>query len=138
MAHPCLYGMLPSWVGSRSDVRICRIVGADAGDDDLYSHGALVSERSTADWSCSCVSADRHLTAREVDVVLCIASELSNSEIARKLGVSVRTVETHLTRLLRKSGARSRSGLVTRCYAAGMLVPGKMPPEYSGRVCLTI
>jgi DNA-binding CsgD family transcriptional regulator len=70
--------------------------------------------------------------------VLCIASELSNSETAAKLGVGVRTVETHLSRLLRKSGARSRAGLIARCYAAGILVPGNIPPEYSGSPCLTV
>ncbi|MGP3963339.1 response regulator transcription factor [Nonomuraea sp. 3N208] len=45
------------------------------------------------------------------DVLRLIAQRLSNPEIAQRLYLSPRTVETHVSNLLAKAGASSRSGL---------------------------
>ena len=47
------------------------------------------------------------LTPREREVTQAIAEGLTNKEIARRLGISVKTVETHRATLMRKIGARS-------------------------------
>ena len=52
------------------------------------------------------------LSPREVDILKCIAAELSNSEIADKLFISERTVETHRKNLFRKTQAKSVVGLM--------------------------
>lgn len=52
------------------------------------------------------------VTAREAGVLRLVAQGLSNSEIAGQLFLSVRTVESHVSSLLRKLGAASRAGLV--------------------------
>ena len=44
------------------------------------------------------------LTNREREVLILIAEGLSNKEIACKLDVGVRTVETHRERIMRKLG----------------------------------
>ncbi|MGH3747927.1 MAG: response regulator transcription factor, partial [Micromonosporaceae bacterium] len=49
------------------------------------------------------------LTARESQVLRCLASGMSNKQIARSLGISVRTVTVHVSNLLRKTGAASRT-----------------------------
>ena len=49
------------------------------------------------------------LTAREVDVAGLTVDGLTNVEIGERLGISARTVETHLTRVREKLGVRSRS-----------------------------
>ncbi|MGH3749559.1 MAG: LuxR C-terminal-related transcriptional regulator [Micromonosporaceae bacterium] len=49
------------------------------------------------------------LTARESEVLRCLASGMSNKQIARSLGISVRTVTVHVSNLLRKTGAASRT-----------------------------
>jgi DNA-binding NarL/FixJ family response regulator len=49
------------------------------------------------------------LTPRETEVVRLIAAGLSNKEIAAALGVSVRTIEHHITNLYRKLGAQSKA-----------------------------
>lgn len=54
------------------------------------------------------------LTASEREVVAHVRAGRSNVEIAREMVVSVRTVESHLTRIYRKLGVRSRTQLVTR------------------------
>lgn len=81
-------------------------------------------------------SRDRHLTKREIQVLTLIAAEHDNVNIATMLGVSVRTIEAHVASMLRKAGARHRAGLIVRSYAAGVLRPGTLPPEWSGISCL--
>jgi FixJ family two-component response regulator len=63
------------------------------------------------------------LTARERDVLERAAQGLHAKEIARDLGISVRTVEVHKTRLMAKLGVRNVAELVRFALAAGT------PPE---------
>lgn len=66
--------------------------------------------------------ADR-LSAREDEVLRCLARGLSNAEIARELWVSVATVKSHVARLLVKMDARDRLQLVVEAYRSGYVVP---------------
>lgn len=52
------------------------------------------------------------VTSREMDVLGLVKEGLSNQEIAERLVLSVRTVETHIGSAMRKTGARNRAGLV--------------------------
>jgi DNA-binding CsgD family transcriptional regulator len=52
------------------------------------------------------------LTARELDVTRLVEAGLSNQQAARRLGISVSTVENHLNRVYRKLGADGRHELV--------------------------
>lgn len=52
------------------------------------------------------------LTPRQRMVVAEAATGAGNAEIARRLGIAVRTVEKHLTEAMRRSGTTSRVGLV--------------------------
>jgi DNA-binding NarL/FixJ family response regulator len=49
------------------------------------------------------------LTAREVDVLRLVAAGLSDAETARRLFLSVRTVNAHMRSIYRKIGVRSRA-----------------------------
>jgi DNA-binding CsgD family transcriptional regulator len=51
------------------------------------------------------------LTSREADIVRLIAAGLSNGQIASRLVISVRTVESHINNIRRKTGASDRAGL---------------------------
>jgi DNA-binding CsgD family transcriptional regulator len=62
------------------------------------------------------------VTPREVEIFDLVALGLSNRDIAARLSVSHRTVEKHVESLLRKTGARSRTQLVTA--RADALRPG--------------
>jgi DNA-binding NarL/FixJ family response regulator len=54
------------------------------------------------------------LTGRELDVARCVATRMSNKAVARELGISQRTVTTHLSNIYRKLGIGSRGELVDR------------------------
>lgn len=53
-----------------------------------------------------------HLTERELEIVKLIAQEFSNSEIANKLCISERTVETHRKNIYRKTNTKTIVGLI--------------------------
>ena len=57
-----------------------------------------------------------HLTKREREVAVYVAQGLSNTEIAEALGLSVRTITTHLERIYDKLDVRSRSALTHYLY----------------------
>lgn len=65
--------------------------------------------------------ADTHLTTREREVLILIAEGLSNKEIASKLGVGVRTVETHRERIMRKLNIHSVAGLTKFAITKGLI-----------------
>jgi DNA-binding CsgD family transcriptional regulator len=80
------------------------------------------------------LTSSRELTRRENEVLSAVVAHLSNAEIASKLFISKRTVESQVSSLLRKFGARDRSELIERARAlaagpsplgaeAGRLVP---------------
>ena len=49
------------------------------------------------------------LTAREVEVLTCLAAGMSNKQVARTLSISIRTVGVHVSNLLRKTRSASRT-----------------------------
>jgi DNA-binding NarL/FixJ family response regulator len=56
------------------------------------------------------------LTKRELEVLRMIAQEMTNEEIAEKLFVGKRTVDTHRQNLLNKLHARNTVGLIKAAY----------------------
>jgi DNA-binding NarL/FixJ family response regulator len=52
------------------------------------------------------------LTTREIEILKLIAEEYSNPEIAEKLFISIRTVDTHRRNLLEKLMVKNTAGLV--------------------------
>ena len=51
------------------------------------------------------------MTSRELDVLRLIEAGLTNAAISAQLFLSPRTIETHVTNLLAKSGAANRQAL---------------------------
>ncbi|HEY4440573.1 MAG TPA: LuxR C-terminal-related transcriptional regulator, partial [Candidatus Elarobacter sp.] len=63
------------------------------------------------------------LTAREHEILALLAAGLTNREIAQRLVVSARTVETHVARVTGKLGVNSRARAVARAVALGIVAP---------------
>jgi DNA-binding CsgD family transcriptional regulator len=65
------------------------------------------------------------LTRRELDVLALVNAGLQNGQIADQLVVSVRTVDHHVEAILRKLGARTRSGTRAAAKALGLIGPDR-------------
>jgi predicted ATPase/DNA-binding CsgD family transcriptional regulator len=65
---------------------------------------------------------------REIEVLALVGARLSNADIASRLHLSVRTVENHVSSLLRKYGVADRRALaeVAAQVAAGVPEPGRL------------
>lgn len=61
------------------------------------------------------------LSAREIEVVARVIEGDSNREIADSLGLSVRTVQSHVVNSRVKLGARSRTHLAVLALRAGVV-----------------
>ena len=72
-------------------------------------------------------SPEPSLSARDLDVLRSAARGLSTKEIAADLGVSTRTVESHLTSIFNKLGVTNRMEAVVAAVANGWLTSGGGP-----------
>jgi DNA-binding NarL/FixJ family response regulator len=61
------------------------------------------------------------LSSREREVLRCVVDGASNDEIGARLGISSRTVESHLRRLFERHDVASRTELASRAIREGWL-----------------
>jgi len=61
------------------------------------------------------------LSSREVEVVQLIAEGKANKQVARELGISIKTVEKHRQHLMRKLDLHDTAGLTRYAIAAGII-----------------
>lgn len=64
-----------------------------------------------------------HLTPREKEILELIAQEMTNIQIAERLGLSPRTVHTHRRSLMQKLGVKNSAGLVRYAIEIGLVPP---------------
>ncbi|MDO8734806.1 MAG: response regulator transcription factor [Elusimicrobiota bacterium] len=65
-------------------------------------------------------SSQKKLSPREKEILILLANGLINKEIANKLYLSVKTVETYRTRLMKKLHVTGRSGLTQYAIKSGL------------------
>lgn len=80
-------------------------------------HRLVETSQRGADSADSADSALGTLTTREAEVLHLLAEGLTDREIAGSLTVSPRTVETHVSSVLHKLGARNRAEAARRYHA---------------------
>jgi DNA-binding NarL/FixJ family response regulator len=61
------------------------------------------------------------ITEREIDIIRLIANELSSVEIAEKLFIAPKTVETHRHNILRKLGVKNTVGIIKYAIKNGIV-----------------
>jgi DNA-binding NarL/FixJ family response regulator len=59
-------------------------------------------------------AADKQLTEREQEIAALVAAGASNPEIAQELFLSRKTVERHVSNVLKKVGVRNRAELAAK------------------------
>ncbi len=79
----------------------------------------VVEEREAA------VDAVASLTGREREVLVEVASGMSNDEICGALNISSATTKTHISHLFAKLGVRDRAQAVVVAYESGLVTPGR-------------
>ena len=67
------------------------------------------------------------LTSREREVLVWLGRGLSSKDVARELGISVRTVESHRAHLMHKLGVKSMAVLIQVAMREGILDPPSPP-----------
>jgi DNA-binding NarL/FixJ family response regulator len=77
----------------------------------------ILSERRTSPPSAP----ERNLTSRELDVLRLLADGQSNKEIARELGISGGTVRAHVSSILAKLDAHSRTQAALQAVREGLV-----------------
>jgi len=63
----------------------------------------------------------RRLSSREVEVVTLVVDGRSNDEIGSRLGISAKTVESHLTRIFERTQVASRTELAAKAVREGWI-----------------
>lgn len=114
------YGYLTKDLSGEALLRAVR--GIRRGDLPMSrSHAATVVEhlqRSARGGPAEGDEVDQLLSAREGEVLRLLAEGLTDREIAGALAISPRTVESHVSSLLRKLGVRNRAEAAQR-YRSG-------------------
>ena len=106
-----------------ADVELVDAIRAVA-EGGRYLHPSLGAELARAEEEAERGPTTDHgvpLSKREVDVLKLVALGYSNNEIADELYISVRTVETHKTHIMQKTGLRARSELTRFARDAGIV-----------------
>ncbi len=63
----------------------------------------------------------RSLTKRETEIVRLVADGFKNREVAEKLGISVKTVETHRANIMNKLALRNLAELIRYAIQKGLV-----------------
>ena len=99
---------------------VVQAVRAAAAGESVFSGpiGAQLTRRALLGGSRSTLA---ELTPRELDVLRAAARGLGNKQIGQELGMSPRTVQTHLTRVFGKLGVASRTEAVLLALREGLI-----------------
>jgi two-component system, NarL family, response regulator YdfI len=102
---------------------VSAILAANSGlvllDPDVVRD--LASQTRTASGETSLENLEE-LTAREIEVLRLMAEGFGNKEIASRLGISEHTVKFHISSILAKLGASSRTEAVTQGIRMGLVL----------------
>ena len=132
----CLLSQRLARDGTALEVKVFLDAGATDADGYMY-----VTQRALDQVHCRCTAAaepgvrrpTRDLTTRQVQVLRLIAEGRSTREIAQKLGLSAKTVETHRGHLMQRLRLRSVAGLVRYAVSVGLVPSNPWAPGTRAR-----
>jgi two-component system response regulator NreC len=118
----------PAFARQALQLGVLGYVLKEAADDELVQAVRSAAAGDTylqpalgARLAAEAVPGKSDLSERETDVLRLIALGHTNAEIAEKLFISVRTVETHRAHIQQKLGASSRAELVSNALSRGLI-----------------
>jgi len=104
-------GYLPKTASSAELAAAVRAVAA--GRTIVVSHGTGIGAEPLGE----------PLTPREHEVLRLMSSGLRNADIAKRLCISIKTVEHHVTNVLVKLGVQSRTQAIIKAREHGLVLP---------------
>jgi DNA-binding NarL/FixJ family response regulator len=96
---------------------------SDAGDTTERTEKTFSGEESTAIVIHRPRLEDLPLSARQIEVSRLVATGLTNAAIAEQLGISPRTVTSHLDHIYGRLGIGSRAALTRWIVERGLIEP---------------
>lgn len=118
----------PAFARQALQLGVLGYVLKEAADDELVQAvrsaavgGTYLQPALGARLAAESDPAKQDLSERETEVLRLIALGHTNAEIAEKLFISVRTVETHRAHIQQKLGVSSRAELVSNALARGLV-----------------
>lgn len=127
----------PAWTAQALRAGVRAILPRDAPADEIFAaiqsaHAGLVIMDSAVTQDLarhahfqnadSAPEAFGELTSREIEVLRMLADGLGNKQIAARLGISDHTVKFHISSILDKLGASSRTEAVTLGIRMGVIL----------------
>jgi NarL family two-component system response regulator LiaR len=80
------------------------------------------------------VEPSERLTAREIEVLELVAQGLANKQIAWKLGISEKTIKSHVSTILGKFGLHSRTQAALHACRLRLISAGSWEPDQGSMV----
>ncbi len=90
----------------------------------VHSGGKFISPSMASDlvaYDMSAKEVGASLTNREEEVLVLIAKGLTNRQIGERLGISMKTVDTHRTRMMKKFDLHKTADLVKYAVKKGLI-----------------
>lgn len=112
-------GFLSKTIGERElqDAILTAMTGSETSVGSGVFSADILSKLQTATDS----SKESLLTAREQEILAQLAQGLTNQGIAKNLCLSVKTVDTHVANLMKKTGVNKRTQLLAYAYDHGLI-----------------
>ncbi|MBQ4299100.1 MAG: hemerythrin domain-containing protein [Bacteroidales bacterium] len=108
---------LPAEADQREAYRV--LSGISSLQDDIRKH--ILLEECALEGNVRESVEDNSLSAREKEVLVCVAKGLINKEIADQLNISIHTVITHRKNISRKTGIKTVAGLTVYALLNNLL-----------------
>lgn len=90
----------------------------DLAADDAAARESELAEASAIEWL---EAEGKRLTPRQLQIVKLIAIGKTNGEIARRLGLSIKTIDSHRSRIMRTLGTRNNVELARLAIKIGLV-----------------
>ncbi len=90
----------------------------DLAADDAAARESELAEASAIEWL---EAEGKRLTPRQLQIVKLIAIGGTNGEIARRLGLSIKTIDSHRSRIMRTLGTRNNVELARLAIKIGLV-----------------
>lgn len=100
-----------------------------AGEVVLHHSVASLLVQSVSQFTTGQRASGPVLTPRQEEILQLLAYGLPNKQIARRLGIGVETVKTHVSRMMEKFDVGSRTEIVVWAVREGLLSPAMLHSE---------